>query len=183
MAMKFSPLDWATFGPFAVQTCRIFHYALYFVAGVATGASGANQGLLAVGGRLARRWAVWMGMTVLCFLIAGVLVVLAMTRPGALLLSVAGGVAFALSCAASSFGLLALFLRWSRRSTALDNVRDNAYGIYLVHYAAVTWLQYALLRAILPGTVKGSVVFVGAVALSWGVSAAMRRLPAIRRLV
>ncbi len=54
-----------------------------------------------------------------------------------------GAVGFALSCAASSCAMLALFLRFARRPNAIgDSLRDNAYGIYLVHYAFVSWLQY-----------------------------------------
>jgi len=31
-----------------------------------------------------------------------------------------------------------------------DSLTANAYGIYLVHYAFVSWLQYALLKTTLP---------------------------------
>ena len=42
-----------------------------------------------------------------------------------------------------------------------DSLRGNAYGIYLVHYAFVTWLQYALLHAPLAAMVKAALVFIG----------------------
>jgi hypothetical protein len=47
----------------------------------------------------------------------------------------------------------------------------------------VSWLQYALLSAPLPGVVKGAAVFVGALALSWAVTAALRGIPAVARVI
>jgi hypothetical protein len=52
-----------------------------------------------------------------------------------------------------------------------------------VHYAFVSWLQYALLPASVPGVVKGMLVFVGALGLSWIFSAGMRRIRVIGRVV
>ena len=40
------------------------------------------------------------------------------------------------------------------RVGVVDSLVRNAYGIYVVHYAFVTWLQYFLLPASLPGVVK-----------------------------
>jgi len=55
--------------------------------------------------------------------------------------------------------------------------------MYLVHYPVVVWLQFALL-AFAPGPIaKGSMVFAGAVALSWGMVAALRRIPLMARLL
>jgi hypothetical protein len=47
----------------------------------------------------------------------------------------------------------------------------------------VTWLQYALLAAPLHAALKFSLVFLGALALSWGATAALRRLPAVDRVI
>jgi surface polysaccharide O-acyltransferase-like enzyme len=91
---------------------------------------------------------------------------------------------FVLSCAATSFAFLALFVRFAKsRSKIWDSLTANAYGIYLVHYAFVSWLQYVLLKAALPAVVKGSLVLAGAVALSWAVTAALRRIPAVARVI
>jgi hypothetical protein len=53
----------------------------------------------------------------------------------------------------------------------------------LIHYAFVSWLQYALLRTALPAIAKGSLVFSGTVLLSWGATAALRRIPAVARVI
>jgi len=55
--------------------------------------------------------------------------------------------------------------------------------MYLIHYPVVVWLQFALLAVALGPIAKGSVVFVGAVALSWGIVAALRRVPVIARVL
>jgi surface polysaccharide O-acyltransferase-like enzyme len=92
--------------------------------------------------------------------------------------------AFVLSCAASGCGFLAVFLRFARtRVRIFDSLRDNAYGMYLVHYGFVTWLQYALLQKQFPAVVKASVVFLGTLVLSWGAVAALRRIPAVARVI
>jgi len=78
----------------------------------------------------------------------------------------------------------AIALRFVRsRTPMLDSLSANAYGMYVVHYAFVTWLQYALLRAALPGAVKGFAVLAGATALSWGAVAALRRVPAVAKVI
>ena len=96
----------------------------------------------------------------------------------------AGALAFTLSCAASAFAFLALFVRFAgRRFRVLDSLRDNAYGIYLVHYAFVSWLQLSLLRAPLPAPAKGAAVLLGALALSWAATHVLRRLPGVGRVI
>jgi surface polysaccharide O-acyltransferase-like enzyme len=98
-------------------------------------------------------------------------------------LSTFGNFAFVLSCASSSFAFLAVFLRFARHSNrVIDSLSINAYGIYICHYFCVTWLQWALLGAVLPAAVKALLVFAGAVALSWGISASLRPIPVVRRV-
>jgi surface polysaccharide O-acyltransferase-like enzyme len=77
-----------------------------------------------------------------------------------------------------------LFVRFAKtRNRVLDSLRDNAYGVYLVHYALVSWLQYALLKTALPAIAKGSAVFLGTLVLSWSATAALRRIPAVARVI
>jgi surface polysaccharide O-acyltransferase-like enzyme len=97
---------------------------------------------------------------------------------------VAADSGFVLSCAATSFALLALFVRFAKtRMGLLDSLNDNAYGMYLIHYPIVSWLQYVLLKAQFPGIAKGTIVFLGTVALSWAAVAAIRRIPAVARVI
>ena len=49
--------------------------------------------------------------------------------------------------AAQTFNILALFLRFDNDGASiLDPLRDSAYGIYLIHYVPVLWLQYCAVR-------------------------------------
>ena len=57
---------------------------------------------------------------------------------------------FVLACAGGCFFVAGVSLRFARRRWAwLDNLSDNAYGMFLIHYVFVVWLQYALLDAAL----------------------------------
>ena len=54
-----------------------------------------------------------------------------------------------------------------RRTRLLDSLSANAYGLYLVHYTFVVWLQYVLLTAALFAMVKAAIVFGGTLVLSF----------------
>jgi surface polysaccharide O-acyltransferase-like enzyme len=81
------------------------------------------------------------------------------------------------ACIAGGLYMVAIFLRFSRmRSRILDSLSANAYGMYLVHYVFVVWLQYALLPADLPAPAKAFLVFAGSLVLSWPASVVISRL-------
>ena len=185
LMLIFGPYDWTVFGFFSFQTSRLFHYAVYFLAGTLLGAFGIEQGLLAPNGRLARRWPFWLGAAIASFSVYGILVILAGMSSNLLYAEkVITGFSLVLSCAASGFAFLALFARFARtRNRVFDNLKDNVYGMFLVHYVYVSWLQYALLSVPLFAIVKGSIVFFCALTLSWGTTAALRRIPAVARVI
>jgi hypothetical protein len=188
MALAFDPSSWVSLGPFYFQTSRVLHYAVYFFGGIAVGACGLQDGLLAPDGRLARRWALWLSASFAAF---GFCIVMLLTTLAALAkghsapgLKITGDLSFVVCCASAGLAFLGLFLRFARRSFAVfDNLSRNAYGIYLTHYAFVIWLQYALLKAPFSGPAKGCTVFVGALGLSWAATACLRRVPAIGHVI
>jgi peptidoglycan/LPS O-acetylase OafA/YrhL len=185
MALRFTSTDWVSFGPFTFQASRILHYLAYFLIAVGVGAWGVNRGLLAPDGKLARRWPLWAAAALFLFGLASAVFVVAVTSHAQSQgWAVARDAGFALSCAASSFAFLALFIRFARsRSPLFGSLSANSYGIYLFHYAFVSWLQYALLPASLPAVAKFAIVFLGALGLSWGTAAAIRRIPLVARVV
>jgi hypothetical protein len=65
----------------------------------------------------------------------------------------------------------------------VDSPSRNAYAIYLLHDAFLTWRQFALLAAPLPAVLKATLAFSGAVLLSWSSAAALRRLPGVARVL
>jgi hypothetical protein len=188
MAAKFDPLHWSRFGPFFVQTSRILQYALYFFAGIGAGVHGLGRGLLATDGRLARRWPLWVITSLVAFatLIASVIAIMSLFSKGAappVALLTFANFAFVVACASLSLAALGIFSRFARNGNAIgDSLSANAYGIYLFHYAFVTWFQFALRNAQLSAFVKFSTVVIGAIAASWLLTAALRRTLAARVL-
>ncbi len=187
MVVRFGPVDWTALGPFHFQTSRILHYAVYFFMGIGVGAYGIDRGLLATDGMLAGHWLRWTIAMPLAFIMVSAFIVnlpsLARTM-SPLALGMIGGPLFELSCAASCFGFAALFVRFARRRTWVrDSLSENEYGMYLVHYAFVSWLGYAMMPAPLPAVVKFVLVLTGVLLLSWATSAALRRIPAVARAV
>ena len=185
LALVYGPLAWFGFGPFFFQLSRPLHYLVYFIMGIGVGAYGLERGLLAPEGKLARRSTRWCVGALLAFAAATTIAIASFSGKGSpQIWGTIGGIGFTVSCAASSFAFLALFVRFAKtRNRVWDSLRDNAYGMYLIHYAFVSWLQYALLKTALPAVAKGSAVFLGTLALSWSATAALRRIPGVARMV
>jgi hypothetical protein len=180
LAIAFTPWQWLQLGPFGLQLSRPLHYAVYFFVGVGAGIYGIENGLLAPDGLLARRWAMWLLAALAAFLlwIAPTALIFELQDAAPLGLQIGADLGFVLSCASSCFFLIAVFLHFARnRSRVLDSLARNAYGIYLVHYVFVIWLQYALLNAPMFAFFKAAIVFDLTLVLSWAASAALRRLP------
>jgi hypothetical protein len=185
LALLFTPSAWFQLGPFAFQLSRPLHYALYFLAGVGLGAGGVERGLLAAEGPLARRWAAWVIAAVVSLCawmgLTGLTMEIALASLG---LRILADLSFVLACFASCFAVLAVVLRFAaRRLPSLAGLRASAFGMYLVHYPFVVWLQFALLGIALPATIKGPVVFGCTLFLSWWTVAALRRLPLVGQII
>jgi glucan biosynthesis protein C len=179
----FGPGRWLALGPFAVQASRIALYAVYFFAGVAA----SHNGSFSLANPLQRLWARWSLLAVLLFL---VLVGGAAARlTGSLVLfplvwTLFRGVNFVLFCAAATFAMFAIFLRFAQRLTGpWDSLAANAFGIYIIHYPVVVWAQYALLDVNLSAILKAALVFSAALTLSWGSVIFLRRLPGATRIL
>ncbi|MFZ3225759.1 MAG: acyltransferase [Xanthobacteraceae bacterium] len=184
LAIAFTPWAWSNSGLFAVQWCRPLLYAVYFFAGVGIGGAGIERGLVAVDGILARRWTyalaaalaslfLWMGLTALT-----------MPHGASLGVEIAADLSFVPACAAGCFFLIAVCLRFATGySRLLGYLSANAYGLYLVHYVFIVWLQYALLAAPLFAIIKAAVVFGGTLVLSLATTFAVQRFSWGARLI
>jgi surface polysaccharide O-acyltransferase-like enzyme len=175
--------------PVPIQTSRILLYLGYFFAGVGVGALNLKAGLLAENGEVARRWPVWLGFAVLFY---GAILLLVYAHHNwvanfnspPLDWRLGYGLAFALFSAAMTFLEPALFLRFSRGNwRVFDALRPSAYGIFLVHYIFIIWLQYAVYDLAWHAGVKALVVFVGTLSLSWAVTLLLRRIPLVARMI
>ena len=185
----FGPESWAAVGPFSLQSSRALFYLVYFLAGVAIGDCGVGRGLLAPDGRLVRGWRRWTRSALALFAVyVMILIGLAPDGPASGLPPLARqlifGLCFVLCCGAISFAMLAVFQRFANaRTPVLTSLSRNAYGIYMMHYGFVMWLQYALLPAAIPAAAKAAVVLSVTLAASWTATAALRRIPAVDRVI
>jgi peptidoglycan/LPS O-acetylase OafA/YrhL len=174
LALVYSPWTWTSYGPFSFQLSRPLHYLVYFFAGCAVGASGLDRGLLASDGALARHWAAWLAASIVGFVLWALPTSLMVDgRAAPLMVQAAAALGFVLACASGCFVLLALCLRFApERTRILDSLSVNAYGIYLLHYVFIVWLQYLLLPLALFAAGKAGIVFGGTLALSWAAAVA-----------
>jgi surface polysaccharide O-acyltransferase-like enzyme len=191
MHLAFGDTHWLELGrfPLPIQTSRILLYATYFFTGVGVGAVGLRAGLLAEDGEFARRWPIWLAFA-LVFYVAILVVVYAHHNWVAdfasppLLWKVSYGLAFAMFSAAMTFTVPAIFLRFAKSGPSLlDTLQPSAYGIYLVHYIFIIWLQYAVYDYSLPAGVKFAIVFTGALSMSWAVTVMLRKIPVVARMI
>ena len=180
MVLALGPARWTAYGPFMFQTSRLPLYALWFSAGVYIGAYGIHRCVLAPDGALAKNWLRWLGWTSIAFGALTVVTHPAVRSTAPPWWGLITAVAWVLSCTAATLWVLAVFLRFGRtRIRVMDSLCKHAYGIYLVHYLFVTWLQYFLLRAPLAALAKGCIVFLGALVFSSVSVAALRRIPRV----
>lgn len=186
LALIFSPWKWTHFGAFDFQLSRPLHYLVYFLAGLGIGAHGLERGLLSAEGGLGKRWAIWLAAA-----LGSLLVWMGFTAltfddgdKAPVILQFAANLSFVLACASGCFFFVAVFLRFGQhRSKVYDGLSESAYGMYLVHYVFVVWMQYALLDLPLFAIIKGAIVFIVALLLSWGTTTAVQSAPLGVRLI
>jgi peptidoglycan/LPS O-acetylase OafA/YrhL len=188
MELTFGAERWLTLGPFSFQASRLLLYATYFLVGIQLVASGTESGFLAHNAVLARRWPIWLAAGLVAYalmlvvIITLVLPVVGAHRPMPLTLRLLSDLTLVLCCVTISFAFIALFRRFAiARQSVFDNVSASSYGMYLIHYPVVVWLQFTLLTVALGPMVKGAIVYIGAVTLTWGIVVALRRVPMIAR--
>jgi peptidoglycan/LPS O-acetylase OafA/YrhL len=191
MRLIFGDASWLEPGrfPLPIQTSRILLYAAYFLAGVGVGAVSLRAGLLAETGELARRWPVWLGFALVFYgAILGLVYVhhnwVANFDSPPLLWRTGYGLAFAMFSAAMAFTVPAIFLRFAETAwRLLDALQPSAYGVYLLHYIFIIWLQYAVYDYSLPAGIKFAIVFSGTLAISWGLTVMLRKIPVVARMI
>jgi surface polysaccharide O-acyltransferase-like enzyme len=101
-----------------------------------------------------------------------------------LLWQVGYGPAFATFSAAMAFVVPAIFLRFAGSGwRLLDALQPSAYGVYLLHYIFIIWLQYAVYDYSLSAGVKFAIVFAGTLAMSWALTVMLRRISVVAGMI
>ena len=175
--------------PLPIQTSRILLYPVYFFTGVAIGSISLKAGIFAENCELGRCWPVWLGFALLCFsAMLGLVYIqhngLADSNSPPLWWNASYGLAFATFSAAMTFTVFAVFQYFAEaRWPLLDALQRSSYGIYLVHYIFITWLQYAVYDSSFPAIVKFAFVFTGTLAASWPLAIMLRKIPILARMI
>lgn len=175
--------------PLPIQTSRILLYPAYFFTGVGIGMVSLRVGVFSETGGVVKRWPFWLAFAVLFY---GVILLLVFAHHNwvdsvsnpPLAWKVAYGLAFASFSAAMAFTVLTISVRLTHSSLRLlDVMQPSAYGIFLVHYIFVVWLQYVVYDPAWPAGVKAAVVFAGTLGGSWLVTIWLRKIPFIARMI
>jgi hypothetical protein len=191
MRLVFGDSAWLVPGhyPLPIQSSRILLYPGYFLAGVGVGEAGLRAGLLAENGALAKHWLAWLALAAFSY---GVIVLLVYIHHSGLIdlnspplwWHTTYGLAFAAFSAAMTFTVPAVFLRFDRSPFwLLDAMQPQAYGIYLLHFIPLIWLQYAVYDPAFPAFVKFAIVFAGTLSISWALTVLLRKIPAVARTI
>ncbi|RXT50744.1 acyltransferase family protein [Bradyrhizobium betae] len=181
--LYFGGSRWFESGPFSVQASRILLYFAYFFIGVSVGAANFDRGILSAEGQLPKsRWT-WVIVTLIPYCLMWVMIyikreVLGNPDPQPHWYQAIYGTFFVLFSCSILLAILAFFLHQkSPGPNLLDRMQADAYGMFLVHYPIALWIQYALFDYTLPAIVKAAIGFVLTVILSWGLTAALRKIP------
>ena len=170
--------------PLWFQLPRILLYLAWFLCGVFFGANCLQQGFLSMNSRFAKRWPIWVLFACIAFIsYRFVPAMISGFYNAGKIRDIVRAAFWVLSCCASSFAFLSLFLGTIKaRSRVFDSLARNAYLIYAVHYLFVLWAQFLLLNAPVNAATKFIVVFLITVLASWGLSSLLLRIPAIRKI-
>jgi len=175
--------------PLPIQTSRVLLYAGYFLVGVGIGATSLRAGLFAEGGEIANRWGVWLGSAMIFYgAILGLVYAhhhwIADLNAPPLWWRGAYGLAFAMFSAAMTLAVPATFVYAARlRLDLLDAIQPSAYGIFLLHYIFIIWLQYNVYDPVWSAFLKFAIVFFGTLSLSWAMTLSLRRIPLVARVL
>jgi len=177
MTRAFGPTAWKGIGPLQVQISRVFLYLLYFLAGVVLGSRGLERGAFRRDGPIAKCWWAWVLAGIGSYAALSWVFTSHPTSPLLVYVFLAEVALVVMAC-------VAVFVRFAGRgSRILNSLSRNSYGIYLLHYLVIVWLQYAVLRAKIAVGWKFAIVFVGGIAICWAATAVLRRIPGVRRVI
>ena len=183
------PGHWFEFGPFSVQAGRVLLYASYFFFGASIGVASIDRGPFATDGQLAKSSWGWMLVALVPYCLMWVLIYIKREILGNPVrlpdwYEATYGLFFAAFSVTIMFVILAFFLRFKKSGwSILDPMQPDAFGMFLIHYPIVLWIQYWLFDVDLSAIAKAMIGFVLTVVLSWALTELLRMLPGAKRVL
>ncbi len=167
-------------GPFMAQVNRLPLYFLFFIIGVLLGKDAVLNGVFSKKSKLVRYW--WVNG------IIGIVFWRNLYIPqlynGNLFLYLILTASFVLASIFLSITLLGIFVSYFNNEVKiLNSLKNNAYGIYIVHYSFVAFFQYLFLYTDLPGVIEGLSVFILSLLFSWYFTYLIRTIPVVRKVI
>ncbi|MBF4692143.1 acyltransferase family protein [Fusibacter ferrireducens] len=168
--------------PFNMQVSRILIYFLYFVAGNVIGAYGIQKCFLFQEKFQKKGW-LWLALSLVATVMnLGIHIIREIMEDSALkdVIVVVDQSMIVLISLFALYGFMSLFTLYSKGEHRILNVlAKEAMGIYVIHYAVATGLQYALTFVELPGLVKGVVVTASTLMISLGLIIGFKKIPVV----
>lgn len=180
---------WTGFGPFDFQVNRFFLYFLFFALGVCIGSGDWENYFFKNSRFLNISWVTWVSFALVSFLFVELFTygVWDFVREGMIGVNSAWSffdMLFVATSILACFAFMALFKQKIQRANVVwCNLSANAFGIYLVHYVFITWMQFALLKVGIPAVGKFLMVFLGSLLLSWILVNSIRKVKFIASLL
>ncbi len=180
---------WTGFGPFDFQVNRVFLYFIFFIFGTSIGSSNWENIFFTNNKFLNKSWQFWLTICLFSYLLVELFNynVWNIVREGKLGVNSAWLVfdlVFVASCISSSFAFISIFKQNIQKESSLwTNLSANAFGIYLLHYIFITWLQFAFLNVSLPVLIKFLIVFFVTLTASWTIVNFVRKFNAVNQII
>jgi glucans biosynthesis protein C len=196
VALAFTPISlwvgqykWTGFGPFDFQLNRVFLYFTFFIFGTCIGSGDWENYFFTNNKFLNKSWQFWLILCLFAYLLVELFTynVWDIVRAGKLGVNSAWlifDLIFVASCISSSFAFLSIFKQNIQKGNSLwTNLSSNAFGIYLLHYIFITWLQFALLNVSLPVFIKFLMVFIVSLTASWTIINFARKFKIVNQII
>jgi len=180
---------WTGFGPFDFQVNRLLFYFIFFIFGTCVGSGEWENHFFTNNKFLNKTWQFWLILCLFSYLLVELFTynVWDIVRAGKLHVNLAWAIfdlLFVVSCISSSFAFLSIFKQNIHKQYNLwTNLSANAFGIYLIHYIFITWLQFALLNVSLPVFIKFLIVFIVTLFASWTIINFARKLKIVNQII
>lgn len=180
---------WIGIGPFDFQANRLLLYFTFFISGAGLGSSDWESFLFTDNKCLNKPWQFWVTLCLVSYLSVEVFTYTAwdIVRAGRLAVNTAWFIfdlAFVLSCIFTIIAFLSIFKQFFQAQSKLwKSLSANAFGIYLIHYIFITWLQFALSDIALPVLIKFLLVFLFTLLASWIIIIYARKYKTIDQII